>query len=201
MLQITTTAVAILILLQTPAFSDSVYVWTDEKGVKHYSNTGPSEIIEGYQKEDEVPSESASASSTRAVPAEAPAAAETRTDSAPGATAAEGDSTDPEAEYLDATRINLDLFPQEQGYLVQREKSIIAALQQELEQTGVSRQDVIKRERKRLLFAVNTLEQAPLEKFGSQKNKRRQVGYYKYRIDELLNNSDAYFQYPQTDAD
>lgn len=201
MLKTTTTVAALIILLQAPAFSDDVYVWTDENGIKHYSNTGPSEIIDGYRTEKEVPLEPASASSTRTVPSEAPPPAESQTDSAAETPAAEGDSGDPEAEYLAATRIDLDLFPQDQGYLVQREKSIIAALQQEWEQSGVNRQDLVERERKRLVFAVNTLEQAPLEKFGSQKNKRRQIGYYKYRIEELINNTDAYFQYPQTDAD
>jgi hypothetical protein len=201
MLKITMLAMATFIVLQMPAFSDSVYVWTDEKGVKHYSNSGPSERIEDYQKEKELPQDRASAPATREVSSDAPSPAESRTGSPPTVPPKEEGNTDPDAEFLDATRLNLDNFPQQQGDLVQREKSIVGNLQQELEQPGVERANVIERERKRLIYAINALEQAPLEKFGSQKNKRRQVGYYKYRLDELQNNPDAYFQYPQLDTD
>lgn len=201
MLKLMTITVAISVLLQIPVFADGVYVWTDEKGVKHYSNTGPSELSEDYQKETELPPDSAASSAKSPVSSETPPPAAPPTDSSPDTATKEEDRADPEAEFLEATRLSLDNFPQEQGYLVQREKTIVASLQQELEQTGVKREDVIARERKRLLFAVDTLEQAPLEKFGSQNNKRRQVGYYKYRLDELLDNPDAYFQYPQSDTD
>jgi type IV secretory pathway VirB10-like protein len=201
MLKITMVTITTFILLQMTAFSDSVYVWTDEKGVKHYSNSGPSELTDDYQKQKELPPNPAQSSATREVSSDAPPPAESRTDSPPDAPQQEKVNTDPEAEFLEATRLNLDDFPQQQGDLVRREKSIVGSLQQELKQPGVNRADVIERERKRLLSAINTLEQAPLEKFGSQNNKRRQVGYYKYRLDELQNNPDAYFKYPQSDTD
>lgn len=201
MLKITLISVAMFMLLQMPAFSDNVYVWTDEKGVKHYSNSGPSELIEDYKKEKELPPEPASASQTQSdsdVPSSPP---EPETDSTAATQPEDEDAIDPEAEFLDATRLDLDNFPQGQGYLVEREKSIVASLQRELENPEIKREDVIARERKRLLFAIHTLEGAPLDKFGSQRNKLRQVGYYKYRIEELANNPDAYFQYPQSDTD
>ncbi len=201
MLKIMTMSVALSVLLHIPVFADSVYVWTDEKGVKHYSNTGPSELSEDYKKGTELPRDPAETAAKKPRPSNTPPPAAPPTDSPPAPAPKAEDSADTEAEFLESTRLNLDNFPQEQGTLVQREKSIVESLQQELEQPGVKREDVIARERKRLTFAVYTLEQAPLEKFGSQNNKRRQVGYYKYRIDELNNNPDAYFQYPQSDAD
>ena len=201
MLRMTMLTVSIFVLLQLPAISNDVYVWTDDKGVKHYSNTAPSELTEEYQKEKEMPPDTASTSNSAPVPSEPPSPAESPPDSGTDTPAKEQDLQDPEEEFLEATRLDLDTFPQEQGALVQREKSIVAGLQQELEQPGVKREDVIARERKRLLFAIYTLEDAPLEKFGSQKNKRRQVGYFKYRIEELLNNPDTYFQYPESDTD
>ena len=201
MLRISMVTVTIFVMLQLPAFSDSVYVWTDDKGVKHYSNTGPSELTEDYQKEKETPPDPASVSKSGAVSAEPPSPAVSPAEADADMPDKEEGASDPEAEFLDATRLNLDNFPQNQDALVQREKSIVAGLQQELEEPGVKREDIIERERKRLLFAVNALEQAPLEKFGSQKNKRRQVGYFKYRIEELFNNPDAYFQYPDSDTD
>ena len=200
MLKIMTMTIALSVLLQIPVFADSVYVWTDDKGVKHYSNTGPSELSEDYQKESELPPDPASTAARRPVSSDTTPPPVPTSNSTPDTPAKEEESADPEAEFLEATRLSLDNFPQEQGYLVQREKSIVASLQEELELPGIKREDVIARERKRLLFAIYTLEQAPLEKFGSQKNKRRQVGYYKYRLDEL-NNPDAYFQYPQSDTD
>jgi hypothetical protein len=201
MLKIILVSTAMLIWLQVPAFSDNVYEWTDENGVKHYSNSGPSEIIEDYKKEEELPADPASANPSQPDPAAPPPPAESSTDLNPDTPPEEKEDIDPEAEFLDATRLNLDNFPQEQGYLVQREKSIIASLQQDLQDPEMNREDVIERERKRLAFAIHTLEGAPLDKFGSQRNKIRQVGYYKYRIEILQSDPDAYFEYPQSDTD
>ena len=199
MLRIILVSITILIWLQVPAFSDNVYEWTDENGVKHYSNSGPSEIIEDYRKEKELPPDPASASQPQ--PAAPAPPADSLTDLNSNTEPEEEEMIDPEAEFLDATRLNLDNFPQEQGYLVQREKSIIAGLQQDLQNPEIERKDIIARERKRLAFAIHTLEGAPLDKFGSQRNKIRQVGYYKYRIEILQDDPDAYFEYPQSDSD
>ena len=177
MLRIILVSITMLIWLQVPVFSDNVYEWTDENGVKHYSNSGPSEITEDYNKEKELPAEPTSANQSQPEPATPPPPAESLTDLNSDTQPEEEEDIDPEAEFLDATRLDLDNFPQEQGYLVQREKSIIAGLQQDLQNPEIKREDVIARERKRLAFAIHTLEGAPLDKFGSQRNKIRQVGY------------------------
>jgi hypothetical protein len=201
MLKTTTLTVAILVMFQLSAFADSVYVWTDDKGVKHYSNTGPSEITEDYQKEEELPPDPSSAAASRVEPSEPPPSQASPDDSVSEAPPPADDAKDPEADYLESQRLSLDDFPMQQGALVQREKTIVADLQDVLAQPDVKREDIIERERKRLLFAIGIMEQAPLEKFGSQGNKRRQVGYMKYRIEELNDDPDAYFKYHESDTD
>ena len=130
---------------------------------------------------------------------------ETTTDNDPSTDSAgsqsAGTETDPDADYIEATRLDLMVFPIPQDELVQREKSLVGDLQQQLDQSGVDRQHQINREKKRLTLAIQDLEEAPLEKFGSQKNKRRQVGYYKYRLDKLLTDPDEYIKYPESDTD
>ena len=49
---------AALMLFVPPAYADTIYIWTDENGVKHYSNSQPPEdvdqvnTIEGIQYDD-----------------------------------------------------------------------------------------------------------------------------------------------------
>ena len=205
MLKISFAAITLFFLLQLPALSNKVFVWTDDNGVKHFSNTGPSESTEEFQQDQELPSESTSGSQParhmtgKGQQPQRNAAEEPET--APADSQAAETETDPDADYIEATRLDLMVFPIPQDELVQREKSLVGDLQQQLDQSGVDRQHQINREKKRLTLAIQDLEEAPLEKFGSQKNKRRQVGYYKYRLDKLLTDPDEYIKYPESDTD
>jgi hypothetical protein len=40
------------------------------------------------------------------------------------------------------------------------------------------------------------LEARPLDYFGSQRNKTITIGYYKYRLEALLQNPEKYFKEP-----
>jgi hypothetical protein len=205
MLKISCAAITLFFLLQLPALSNKVFVWTDDNGVKHFSNNGPSESTEAFQQDKELPSGSTSgnqpARNMTGKGQQPPrnAADEPATDPADSQSAET--ETDPDADYIEATRLDLMVFPIPQGELVQREKSLVGELQQQLDQSGVDRQHQINRERKRLTLAIQDLEEAPLEKFGSQKNKQRQVGYYKYRLEKLLSDPDEYILYPQSESD
>lgn len=205
MFKISCAAITLFFLLQLPALSNKVFVWTDDNGVKHFSNTGPSESTEAFKQDKELPSESTSGNQParnmtgKGQQPQRNAADEPATDPADSQSAET--ETDPDADYIEATRLDLMVFPIPQGELVQREKSLVGELQQQLDQSGVDRQHQINRERKRLTLAIQDLEEAPLEKFGSQKNKLRQVGYYKYRLDKLLADPDEYIQYPESDTD
>jgi Skp family chaperone for outer membrane proteins len=53
-------------------------------------------------------------------------------------------------------------------------------------------------EKKRLEAKIAELEEKPIDYFGSQKNKRVRIGYYRYRLETLLQNPDKYFNQPTT---
>jgi hypothetical protein len=198
MLKISFTAIALFFLLQSPALPDKVFVWTDDKGVKHFSNTGPSESSDAIQQNKELPSDSTSGNNP---PRNVTGPAQQSTTNAPSEPQSAESKTDPDADYIEATRLDMIIFPIPQDELVQREKSIVDDLQQQLSQPGVDRRHLINREEKRLMLAIQDLQEAPLEKFGSQKNKRRQVGYYKYRLEKLLADPDEYVKYPESESD
>lgn len=52
-------------------------------------------------------------------------------------------------------------------------------------------------EKERLEAKIAELEAKPLDYFGSQKNKRTRVGFYKYRLELLLEDPDKYFSEPE----
>ena len=59
-----------------------------------------------------------------------------------------------------------------------------------------TRAELVESEKKRLLNQITMLEEKPLEYFGSFKNKRVRIGYYKYRLETLMQNPDKYFKEP-----
>ena len=54
----------------------------------------------------------------------------------------------------------------------------------------------IQDEKTKLKLKIAELESQPLEHFGSQQNKRRTVGYYKYRLADLERDPEKYFNEP-----
>jgi len=205
MLKISFAALTLFFLLQLPALSNKVFVWTDDKGVKHFSNTGPSESTDEFQQDKELPSGSTSGNQParnmtgKEQQSQTNAADEPATD--PADSQSTDTETDPDADYIEATRLDMIVFPIPHGELVQREKSLVHDLQQQLDLPDVDRQHLINREEKRLTLAIQDLQEASLEKFGSQKNKQRQVGYYKYRLEKLLSDPDEYILYPESESD
>ena len=61
----------------------------------------------------------------------------------------------------------------------------------------LSQEDKIAAEKERLEATIADLEEKPLEYFGSQKNKRTRIGFYKYRLETLLQDPDKYFSEPE----
>lgn len=53
-------------------------------------------------------------------------------------------------------------------------------------------------EQQRLQKVIADLEEKPLEYFGSYKNKRVRLGYYRYRLEALMQNPEEYFNNPQS---
>jgi len=59
-----------------------------------------------------------------------------------------------------------------------------------------TQQERIAAEKERLEKRIAFLEEQPLPYFGSQKNKTVRIGYYRYRLQELLEDPDKYFSQP-----
>ena len=61
----------------------------------------------------------------------------------------------------------------------------------------LSQEDKIAAEKERLEDKIADLEAKPLEYFGSQKNKRTRIGFYKYRLETLEQDPEKYFSEPE----
>ena len=59
-----------------------------------------------------------------------------------------------------------------------------------------TQQERVEAEKQRLEAKIAELEEQPLEYFGSQKNKRVRLGYYRYRLETLTQNPKQYFNQP-----
>jgi len=59
-----------------------------------------------------------------------------------------------------------------------------------------TQEEKIAAEQAKLEQKISELEKQPLEDFGSQKNKRVRIGYYRYRLEALLQDPDEYFKNP-----
>ena len=59
-----------------------------------------------------------------------------------------------------------------------------------------TQEELVAVEKERLEKKIAFLEQQPLEFFGSQRNKIVRLGYYHYRIQDLMEDPDKYFRQP-----
>ena len=82
---------------------------------------------------------------------------------------------------------------EEQQASVEEQKKLEEAKQNQ----PPSQEERIESEKQRLQKKIIELEAQPLDYFGSQKNKRTRVGYYKYRLETLLQDPDKYFSEPE----
>ncbi len=61
-----------------------------------------------------------------------------------------------------------------------------------------TQEEKIAAEQEKLEQKITELEKQPLEYFGSQKNKRVRIGYYRYKLEALLQDPDKYFKDPES---
>jgi hypothetical protein len=59
-----------------------------------------------------------------------------------------------------------------------------------------TQQERVAAEKQRLQKKIADLEEKPLDFFGSQKNKRVRIGYYRYRLETLMSDPEKYFNEP-----
>jgi hypothetical protein len=174
-----------------------MYEWTDEKGVKHYSNVAPSESAEEIKKKQENKENKPPGKTRRIVekrktfnkkrsPPKKPVPVPEK-ESTPGA------EQNSEEDFSANLNLKLEQFPITQDDLINDEKARLQKIKKYSEENSIKHEDIIQREKNRLLKAIEDLQSAPLDKFGSQGNKRRQIGYYQYRLEELLKSPETYF--------
>jgi hypothetical protein len=143
-----------------------VYTWTDENGVKHYSNEPPDkdDVQVKFQEHKD---------NQKAVQQNQQRPVDQQREMDKLIREIEADQSREEAE--------------------QRRKSKAAK-----KNKAPTREQSIADEEKRLSEKIAELEEAPLDQFGSAKNKRSQIGFYKYRLQALREDPDKYFNEPQS---
>ena len=143
-----------------------IYIWTDEKGVKHYSDQPP-ENVENYEVQEE--------SQTSQHDDEAD---DKQTE------AEQGDIED----FIKEADENFEKQQQEENRKAEEEERNRPPTQEEK----------IAAEKEKLENKIAELEEQPLEYFGSQRNKITRIGYYRYRLEALLEDPDKYFKNPES---
>lgn len=156
-----TIPIIFFIILCSAGLNAEIYMWTDENGVKHYSNTPPDQENAKLDfKEYEYDQK------------------------------ADNRRTVDENEEMESLIKDIE-------HAERREKEAEEKRAAEAKKNQPPTQaERIEAERQRLTNKIAELEEQPLEYFGSQKNKRLRIGYYKYRLETLEQNPDQYFKEP-----
>jgi len=144
-------------LFTTYAYAD-IYSWTDEKGVKHYSNQPPSDVeakvvFDEYQH-----------------------------DSAADEKRIEMDQNEFQSLIKEIDETERKEKAEQQRKAAEAEKN-----------KPPTAEEKVAAEKARLEKKIADLEAKPLDYFGSQKNKRVRIGYYRYRLETLTQNPEQYF--------
>jgi len=139
-----------------------VYTWTDENGVKHFSDSPPAE--------------------------------------AKGAKAAFPSYEYDEAADRQRTEADAKAIQKEVKAIDKEYEQVEQKKQQQEEEAEANKlppmEERIEDERTKLNLKIAELESLPLDHFGSQNNKRRSIGYYKYRLEDLEKDPEKYFRLP-----
>ena len=174
-----------------------LYEWTDEKGVKHYSNVAPSESVEEIRSKPESkenrPSGRTPGISEKRKTFKGRSASTDNAIPAPDAESASGDEQNSKEHSSSRLDLRLEKFPMSQDDLINEEKARLQQIKKNSEQNNIKPEELIRSEKNRLLKAITDLKRAPVTKFGSNENKRRQIGYYQYRLEELSTSPETYF--------
>ena len=105
---------------------------------------------------------------------------------------AAADKQSRETQNKELTELVKDLEAEEAQQAAEDRKKAAEA-EQNREPT---KQERVAAEKERLETKIAELEEQPLEYFGSQKNKRVRIGYYRYQLENLMADPDKYFSNP-----
>ena len=154
-----------LIFFCVSPLNAEMYIWTDEKGVKHYSDHPP-ENQENY---------------------------EVQTESQTSQHDQEADTKRTEAEQ---GQIEEFIKEADENYEKQQQEKKLQAEEAEINRPP-TQEEKIAAEKEKLEQKISELEEQPLEYFGSQRNKIARIGFYRYRLEALLQDPDKYFKNPE----
>jgi hypothetical protein len=157
--------ISVLTFFCASILSAEIYIWTDEKGVKHFSDQPP-ENVENYEIQT------------------AP-----QTDQRDE----QADNKQPEAEQ---NQIQEFIKEADENYDKQQRAEKLKAEEAEKNRPP-TQEEKIAAEQERLEKKIAALEEQPLEFFGSQRNKIARIGFYRYRLEALLEDPDKYFKNPE----
>ena len=142
-----------------------IFIWTDEKGVKHYSDHPP-ENGKNYKVQTEP----------------------------------QTNQQDEEADQnqTEAAQEQIQDFIKEadENYEKQQREEKLQAEEAEINRPP-TQEEKIAAEKEKLEQKISELEEQPLEYFGSQRNKLVRIGFYRYRLEALLEDPDKYFKNPE----
>lgn len=151
-------------LLCFSTLNADVYTWTDENGVKHYSNAPPDEDDVQVEFKEYQHNQKAVQQNQQA----------------------------PDSQQQDMDKLIREIEEDNRNDEAQQKRRAKTAKKN---QPSIQEQS-IESEKKRLSDKIAELEEKPLDYFGSAKNKRAQIGFYKYRLQTLMDNPDKYFSEP-----
>jgi hypothetical protein len=97
-----------------------------------------------------------------------------------------------EAQNKELTDLIRDLEEEEQREAAENRKKAAEAERN----SEPSQMDRVETERARLQAKIDDLVERPLDYFGSERNKRARIGYYRYRLEALNSDPDKYFKNP-----
>lgn len=205
-------AIGVVFLFTALPLTAGIYYWTDENGVRHYSNVAPPETESEIERLEEIQPSSTATKAEPPRPIDAddtgviePAAAGEKApadDSAEASSETEEKSAEESGTGTESESADIPVrVPTRQNEIIEREKEAVRELQRQLEQDASRRSEFVENERKRLADALEQLQKTPVSEFGSQKNKTRATGYYRYRLEALQNSPDSYFAYGDSDID
>jgi ATPase subunit of ABC transporter with duplicated ATPase domains len=157
--------ICVLTFFCVASLNAEIFIWTDEKGVKHYSDHPP-ENVKNY---------------------------EVQTESQTNQQNEEADQKQTEAEQ---EHIQDFIEEADQNYEKQQREEKLKAKEAEINRPP-TQEEKIAAEQKKLEQKISELEEQPLEYFGSQRNKLARIGFYRYRLEALLQDPDKYFNNPE----
>ena len=161
-----TLMIIVLTFFYVSVLNADVYIWTDENGVKHYSDHPPENVDDYEVLKRPQPNRNNVDVNTKQ---------------------AEEKNKDVQ-EFIQQANENFEKQQQEEKRQAEEAE----------ENRAPTEEEKIAAEKEKLELIISELEEQPLEYFGSQKNQRARIGFYRYRLETLLQDPDKYFKNPET---